>query len=86
MYNCYTNEILASLLVLDGTKETLVAPAWSYLFRLDKTNTGKLVDKTMPNLFQHHIAKLLFLSKHTTRPNLQTTVVFLYTRVLIARS
>ena len=73
----YINEILASL--PEDMKGTSVTPAANHLFTVDEANTNKL-DKTIMELFHHYTAQLLFLSKRG-RPDLQTAVAFLCTRV-----
>jgi hypothetical protein len=59
----------------DGEAPT---PASKYLFDVDK-NAEKL-DSTNADLFHHNTAKLLFLCKRA-RPDIQTAVAFLCTRV-----
>jgi len=53
-------------------------PVVSHLYNVDK-ESAKLLEE-MAQLFHHLVAKLLYLS-HRTRQDIQTTVVFLCTRV-----
>jgi len=62
----------------DDMKGGAVTPAASYLFQVNK-NAEKLDGKTA-DLFHHLVAKLLYLCKRV-RPDFQTAVAFLTTRV-----
>ena len=76
MYD-YVNEIIASL-----PKEmigTAISPAGSHLFKVNTENATMLDDETKER-FHHYTAQLLFLAKRA-RPDLQTAVAFLCTRV-----
>jgi hypothetical protein len=53
-------------------------PAASHLFQVNKD--AKKLDEDNGQLFHHNVAKLLFLCKHA-RPDIQTAVAFLCTRV-----
>jgi Reverse transcriptase (RNA-dependent DNA polymerase) len=61
---------------MDGVAST---PAANHLFEVNETNPTKL-DDTMADMFHHIVAKLLFLCKRA-RPDIQTAVAFLCTRV-----
>jgi hypothetical protein len=54
-------------------------PAANHLFEVNETNPTQL-DQTTADLFHHIVAKLLFLCKRA-RPDIQTAVAFLCTRV-----
>ena len=73
----YITDIIESL--PDDMKGSAISPASNFLFRVDETNMNKL-DKQGMELFHHYTAQLLFLSKRA-RPDLQTAVAFLCTRV-----
>ena len=53
-------------------------PAANYLFDVDQD--PPLVDEERAQLFHAYVAKTLFLCKHA-RPDLQTAVAFITTRV-----
>ena len=61
---------------MDGEAAT---PAPSHLFEVNE-NDPKMLDKTRSDFFHHNVAKLLFLCKRA-RPDIQTSVAFLCTRV-----
>ena len=61
---------------MDGEAAT---PAPSHLFEVNE-NDPKMLDKTRSDFFRHNVAKLLFLCKRA-RPDIQTSVAFLCTRV-----
>ena len=61
---------------MNGTAPT---PAASYLFDMNKGVETRLPDH-LADLYHHNTAKLLFLCKRA-RPDLQTAVAFLCTRV-----
>ena len=61
---------------MDGEAAT---PAPNHLFEVN-TETAKLLDKQKADFFHHNVAKLLFLCKRA-RPDIQTSVAFLCTRV-----
>ncbi|KAL7559815.1 hypothetical protein ACA910_003979 [Epithemia clementina (nom. ined.)] len=61
---------------MDGTSNT---PAGEHLFTVNETNP-ELLDEATAELFHHNVVKLLFLCKRA-RPDLQTAVSFLCTRV-----
>jgi Reverse transcriptase (RNA-dependent DNA polymerase) len=71
---------------LNGMLETLpkdmsgvaASPAANHLFEVDPKATA--IDKDKAKLFHHYTAKLLFLCKRA-RPDIQTAVAFLTTRV-----
>jgi hypothetical protein len=54
------------------------SPAANHLFEVNLTATA--LDKTKAELFHHYTAKLLFLCNYA-RPDIQTAVAFLATRV-----
>jgi hypothetical protein len=54
------------------------APAANHLF--DVNEDGEKLDEETAQLFHHFVAKLLFLCKRA-RPDIQTSVAFLCTRV-----
>jgi hypothetical protein len=56
------------------------SPAVNHLFEMNKRNPVML-DEPTSVLFHHNVAKLLFLCKGA-RPNIQTAVAFLCTRVI----
>lgn len=60
---------------MDGHATT---PAAGHLFTVD--SEAKPLDEETAHLFYHNTAKLLFLSKRA-RPDIQTAVAFLTTRV-----
>ena len=76
MYD-YINEIIDSL--PDDMRKTTAAPTQSHLIKVNETNTNKL-DAGTVDLFHHYTAQLLFFSKHV-RPDIQTVVAFICTRV-----
>jgi hypothetical protein len=55
-------------------------PAASHLFDVSKATDDMLLDQETAELFHHNVAKLLFLCKRA-RPDIQTAVSFLCTRV-----
>ena len=55
-------------------------PAANHLFEVNESSAEMLLDKTMADMFHHNVAKLLFLCKRA-RPDIQTAVSFLCTRV-----
>jgi hypothetical protein len=61
---------------MDGTATT---PAAGYLFEVNHNNP-ELLDQETVDMFHHNVAKLLFLCKRA-RPDIQTAVSFLCTRV-----
>jgi hypothetical protein len=61
---------------MDGISPT---PASLHLFDINETNPVKL-DEVTSQIFHHLVCKLLFLCKRT-RPDTQTRVAFLNTRV-----
>jgi len=72
----FINELLSKLPVdMDGEANT---PASSHLFNFN--DDGTELDERQSIMFHHFIAKLLFLCKWA-RPDLQTAVAFLSTRV-----
>ena len=73
----YINDILTSL--PDDMKGTAVQPARKYLFTVNE-DAIKLDTKTA-DLFHHYTAQPLFLSKRA-RPDLQTAIAFLCTRIM----
>ena len=73
----YTNDMLQELPKdMDGVSAT---PAAKHLFEVNDENP-KYLDSERKQIFHHNVAKLLFLSKRA-RPDIQTTVAFLCTRV-----
>ena len=58
---------------------TVTSPAADHLFTVNET--GKKLPRDQAELFHHNVAKLLFLCKRA-RPDIQTTVAFLTTRVM----
>jgi hypothetical protein len=76
MYD-YINGMLESLPKdMEGTAAT---PASNHLFQVNK-NTPVMLDTEKSEMFHHNVAKLLFLCKRA-RPDIQTAVAFLTTRV-----
>lgn len=73
----YIEEMLKEL--PEDMEGTAVSPAASHLFIVNDNNQTKL-DEKMAILFHHYTAKLLFLCKRA-RPDIQTAVAFLCTRV-----
>eukprot|EP00978_Attheya_sp_CCMP212_P010085 scaffold24237_cov33-Attheya_sp.AAC.1 len=61
---------------MDGIATT---PAPRHMFEVNKTNPVKL-DEDKSVMFHHNVAKLLFLCKRA-KPDIQTAVAFLCTRV-----
>jgi len=75
----YINNMLASLDPdMDGVNAT---PATLYLFSMNPDG-AELLDEDKAQVFHHYVAKSLFLCKRT-RPDLQTTMLFLCTRVKV---
>jgi hypothetical protein len=72
----YIQEMLDE--VPDGMAGEAATPAANHLFEVN--NKPKLLDEETYDLFHHFTAKLLFLAKRA-RPDIQTTVAFLTTRV-----
>ena len=60
---------------MDGT---VTSPAADHLFTV--SDTGKKLNREQSEMFHHNVAKLLFLCKRA-RPDIQTAVAFLTTRV-----
>ena len=75
MYD-YVNEIIESL--PSDMRGTAISPAGDYLFKVN--DSGKKLDKEQKQMFHHYTAQLLFIAKRA-RPDLQTAVAFLCTRV-----
>jgi len=73
----YVNGMLDSL--PDDMSGTAATPAGDHLFEVNNDNPTKLDEETA-QLFHHLVAKSLFLCKRA-RPDLQTAVAFLSTRV-----
>jgi hypothetical protein len=72
----YIQEMLDK--VPDDMAGEAATPAANHLFEVN--NKPKLLDEETSDLFHHFTAKLLFLAKRA-RPDIQTTVAFLTTRV-----
>ena len=73
----YITDMLADLPKdMDGVSAT---PAAKHLFEINDENP-KYLDNERKQIFHHNVAKLLFLSKRA-RPDIQTAVAFLCTRV-----
>ena len=62
---------------MDGEAAT---PASNHLFEVNEKSAGMQLDAATADLFHHNVAKLLFLCKRA-RPDTQTPVSFLCTRV-----
>ena len=62
----------------DDMGGTATSPAADHLFTVNET--GRKLTQTQAELFHHNVAKLLFLCKRA-RPDIQTAVAFLTTRV-----
>jgi Reverse transcriptase (RNA-dependent DNA polymerase)/Zinc knuckle len=62
---------------MDGEMAT---PAAAHLFEVNPNSSEMLLDATTADMFHHNVAKLLFLCKRA-RPDIQTSVAFLCTRV-----
>jgi hypothetical protein len=74
----YIKEMLAELPEdMDGEAPT---PASNHLFDVNEKSAEMQLDKKTADLFHHNVAKLLFLCKRA-RPDIQTSVSFLCTRV-----
>ena len=58
---------------------TVTSPAADHLFTVN--DTGKKLNREQSEMFHHNVAKLLFLCKRA-RPDIQTAVAFLTTRVM----
>ena len=58
---------------------TVTSPAADHLFTV--CDTGKKLNREQSEMFHHNVAKLLFLCKRA-RPDIQTAVAFLTTRVM----
>ena len=72
----YIRNMLTELLEdMDGMATT---PATEHLFKVNETPT--YLDEKEAMFFHHNVAKLLFLCKHA-RPDIQTAVAFLITRI-----
>ena len=76
MYD-YVNQIIESL--PKEMQGTAVSPAGDHLFKVNNENGVKL-NNEQKNMFHHYTAQLLFIAKRA-RPDLQTAVAFLCTRV-----
>ena len=76
MYD-YINGVIDSM--SDDMCRTAATQPQSHLFKVDKINTNK-TDTGTADLFHYYIAKLLFFSK-CSRPDIQTAVAFICTRV-----
>jgi hypothetical protein len=72
----YIREMLDEL--PDDMAGEAATSAANHLFEVN--NKPKLLDEETSDMFHHHTAKLLFLAKRA-RPDIQTTVAFLTTRV-----
>jgi hypothetical protein len=72
----YIIEMLEEL--LEDMAGEAATPAANHLFEVN--NQPVLLSKERSDMFHHHTAKLLFLSKRA-RPDIQTAVAFLTTRV-----
>ena len=72
----YTEKVLAD--VPEDMDGTAVTPAQEYLFQVSEN--GEKLDDATRELFHNKVAQLLFLAKRS-RPDLQTAVSFLTTRV-----
>jgi len=73
----YIQKMLAELpSEMDGEAPS---PAANHLFEINETNPERLSDE-MAEMFHHNVARLLFLCKRA-RPDIQTAVAFLSTRV-----
>jgi hypothetical protein len=77
MYD-YLEDIIANLPENLQTNRSFVSPAADHLFTVD--DSADKINETDAGVFHHHVAKLLFASKRA-RPDLQTGVAFLCTRV-----
>jgi len=72
----YIDEMLAEMPEeMDGTTAT---PAANHLFQVDED--AELLDDDKKQFFHHNVAKTMYLSKRA-RPDLQTAVAYLSTRV-----
>ena len=56
-------------------------PAAAHLFETNGTGSTLLDDEEQADMFHDNVAKLLFLCKRRTPPNIQTAVAFLCTHV-----
>jgi hypothetical protein len=73
----YINKMLAELPTdMNGVAPS---PAANHLFKVNDSDPKKL-EKDTSDMFHRNVAKLLFLSKRA-RPDIQTSVAFLCTRV-----
>ena len=72
----YIEDMLGDL--PEGFEGRAPTPAAKHLFEVNQN--PELLDEKKAQLFHHHVAQLLFLSKRA-RPDLQTAVAFLCTRV-----
>ncbi|VEU33958.1 unnamed protein product [Pseudo-nitzschia multistriata] len=72
----YLEEIIQNL--PDSLKGTAVTPAADHLFKVNEACPR--LDEEQADKFHHYVAKLLFMAKRT-RPDIQTAVAFLCTRV-----
>ena len=77
MYD-YIDEMLSKLPNDSMMRGTVTSPAASHLFQVSKGATK--LDEEAAQEFHHNVAKLLFLCKRA-RPDIQTAVAFLTTRV-----
>jgi hypothetical protein len=74
----YIKNMLADLPAdMDGEAAT---PAPVHLFQVNEKDMKK-VSEDKAQLYHHNVAKLLFLSRRATRPDIQTSVAFLCMRV-----
>ena len=74
--NKYIKDMLEEL--PEGFEGTAPIPAAKHLFQVN--DKPKLLEEKKAQVFHHHVAQLLFLSKRA-RPDIQTAVAFLCTRV-----
>jgi hypothetical protein len=72
----YIKNMLAKI-PIDMAGES-ATPASSHLFQVNED--AQKLDETTAQLFHHNVAKLLFLCKHA-RPDIQTSIAYLCTRV-----
>ena len=75
MYD-YIDNMLAAL--PEDMRGTVTSPAADHLFTVN--DAGKKLTREQAEIFHHNVAKLLFLCKRA-RPDIQTAVAFLTTRV-----
>ena len=72
----YSDNMLADL--PDDMRGMVTSPAADHLFTVN--DAGKKLTQAQSEMFHHNVAKLLFLCKRA-RPDIQTAVAFLTTRV-----